>query len=120
MQSLTPLAGRQASQDPTPGATITVSRSKGRRNALRAYRVVVDGKAVARLRRGQMQVIAVGPGRHRLHARLDWWLRCPEVAVELGPGERAEFVCSARGGALEGGFLVESAPGRYLEFTRAR
>ena len=112
--------GRQASQAANPSATIAVSRSAGGRDALRAYRVVVDGRPVARLRRGQLRVVAVSAGRHRLYVRLDWWLRCPEVEVEVRPGERAEFVCSARGGAVEGGFLVESDPRHYLELVRTR
>ena len=115
-----PPPGVLARREATLGATIIVWRSEGGRDALRAYRVVVDGRAAARLRRGQGRAIAVSPGRHRLFVRLDWWLLCPEVEVELGPGERAEFVCSARGGAVEGGFLVESDPRHYLELTRTR
>jgi hypothetical protein len=102
-----------------PTATITVARPAGLRDGLRAYRVVVDGRAVARLRRGQLRTIAVSPGRHRLYVRLDWWLRCPEVEVVLAPADRADFLCRPRGGVLEAGFLVESDPGNYLELTRA-
>jgi hypothetical protein len=103
-----------------PRATITLSRPRRGRDGLRAYRVVVDGRPVAKLRQGRTCAIPVVPGRHRLYVRLDWWLRCPEVEVNLGPRAGAEFVCRARGGVMDGIDLVESNPGAYLELLRVR
>jgi len=118
-----PAAQPDGCQDP-PGepsqAAITVSRPRRGRDGLRAYRVVVDGCLVTKLRRGQARTISVSPGRHRLYLRLDWWLRCPELEVELGPGASADFVCRARGSLLDGADLVDSDPRAYLDLTRTR
>jgi hypothetical protein len=103
-----------------PPAMIVLSRPRRGRDGLRAYRVVVDGRPVAKLRQGRTCAIPVVPGRHRLYLRLDWWLRCPEVEVNLGPRAGAEFVCRARGGIMDGIDLVESNPGAYLELLRVR
>jgi hypothetical protein len=100
-----------------PQATIQVSRPRGR-DGLRAYRVVVDGRPVAKLRQGRTCAVAVAPGHHRLYLRLDWWLRCPEVEVALAPGASAGFLCRPRGGVMDGLDLVESNPGAYLELAR--
>lgn len=97
---------------------IKLSRPPGGRDGLRAYRVVVDGRPVAKLRRGRTCAIAVGPGRHRLYVRLDWWLRCPEVEVNLASGASGVFLCRPRGGVLDSLELVDSNPGAYLELIR--
>jgi hypothetical protein len=101
-----------------PQARIQVSRPRRGRDGLRAYRVVVDGRPVAKVRRGRSCAVAVAPGRHRLYLRLDWWLRCPEVEVTLAPGASAGFLCRPRGGVMDGLELVDSDPGAYLELTR--
>jgi hypothetical protein len=78
MQAPTGSVGRQGLPGAaSPQAMIKLSRPPRGRDGLRAYRVVVDGRPVAKLRRGRTCAIAVGPGRHRLYVRLDWWLRCP-------------------------------------------
>jgi hypothetical protein len=48
---------------------------------------VVDGRVVARLRRGTSQQIEVAAGRHRLRVRTDWQ-RSRVIEVEFGPDER--------------------------------
>jgi hypothetical protein len=44
-----------------PQATIQVSRPRRGRDGLRAYRVVVDGRPVAKLRQGRTCAVAVAP-----------------------------------------------------------
>lgn len=102
----------------SPQAMIKLSRPARGRDGLRGYRVVVDGRPVAKLRRGRTCSIAVGPGRHHLDVRLDWWLRCPEVEVNLEPGASVVFLCRPRGGVLDSLELVDSNPGAYLELIR--
>jgi hypothetical protein len=96
---------------------IRLSRPPRGRDGLRAYRVV-DGRPVAKLRRGRAGAIAVGLGRHRLYVRLDWWLRCPEVEVNLAPGASVVFLCRPRGAILDSIELVDSNPRTYLELIR--
>jgi hypothetical protein len=101
----------------SPQATIRLSRPRGR-DVLRAYRVVVDGRPAAKLRQGKTCTVAVDAGRHRLYVRLDYWLRCPEVEVDLASGASIGFLCQPRGGVLDSIDLTNSNPRAYLELTR--
>ena len=80
--------------------------------------MVVDGRPVNKLRQGRTCAVAVDPGRHRLYVRLDWWLRCPDVEINLGPGASVACLCRPRGGILDSIELVDSNPRAYLELIR--
>jgi hypothetical protein len=75
------------------GAELTVSRSPQRwPDRLRGYRLVVDGKSVASLKRGQSVSVPVQPGHHRIWMRIDW-CRSRILDVELGDNERVVLTC---------------------------
>jgi hypothetical protein len=75
------------------GAELTVSRSpQGWPDRIRRYRLLVDGKAVASLKRGQSVSVPVQPGHHRIWMRIDW-CRSRILDVELGDNERIVLTC---------------------------
>jgi hypothetical protein len=53
---------------------------------------MVDGSVVSRIKEGQTIEVSVSPGRHHLRLKIDW-AGSPDLAVDIGAGERAEFVC---------------------------
>lgn len=55
-------------------ATIRVSRPSGIRDALRAYRVLLDGEEVGSVRGGQSVEVTTTQGSHRLAAALGYLL----------------------------------------------
>lgn len=81
-----------------PMATIAVRRRPGgQRDIFRAYRIIVDGEAVGKIKRGQSREIQVVPGAHSVMIAIDWGTS-PIARVELQPGDRAAFVCEPGGG----------------------
>lgn len=58
----------------------------------RSYHVLVDGEKVARIRRGQAQVVAIEPGYHEVHLTIDW-ARSPSVEVQVDAGQRVRLRC---------------------------
>ena len=67
-------------------AVLVVERERLRWfDTARRYRVLVDGKEVARLANGESCRVDLAPGRHEVEARIDWTGSEPEVVdVQLG------------------------------------
>ncbi|QDU86637.1 hypothetical protein Pla163_37880 [Planctomycetes bacterium Pla163] len=61
-------------------ATIHVRREQDPFDRLRAYRIQVDGRTVAEVRRGESTAFEVDGNAHTLEARIDW---CSSRGVEL-------------------------------------
>lgn len=57
-------------------------------NKLRAYKVLLDGEQVGRIKEGQEIEVPVSPGRHRLHLKIDW---CWSNVVEFTAAEQDIF-----------------------------
>jgi hypothetical protein len=74
-------------------ATLRLSRETGQ-GEWRSYKVMVDGSVVSRIKQGQTIEVSVSPGRHHLRLKVDW-AGSPELAVETGAGQRADFVCQS-------------------------
>ena len=80
----------------TVAGTIRIERRGTVRDLMRAYRIVVDGTEVGRVRRGETLDVAVTPGRHVVAARIDW-TGSPDVEVTVAPGGTTRLVCEAEG-----------------------
>lgn len=94
-------------------AILTLRRSDDAGGIARRMTFIVDGRVVARLRRGTSQQVEVAAGRHRLRVRTDWQ-RSREVEVEVGPDEHVTVEGSVPPGSatLINMFL---RPGQALE-----
>ena len=55
---------------------------------LRSYRVIVDGKDVARIANGAEVTIFLAPGEHVVQLRVDW-CRSPPLRITVAPGQPA-------------------------------
>ena len=81
---------------------IRVTRAPGgRRDLLRAYTVMIDGRAVGKVRRGGTGDFAVPVGEHRLRMKIDW-TGSTELSVSVQDGVTAEFSCAPSGGIFDG------------------
>jgi hypothetical protein len=94
-------------------ATIVVRRPRDAVARLRSYKVLLDGKQVARLRSGSSAVVEAEPGRHVIQARIDW-TSSPPLELQLAEAEHVTVECRspALGRAAYLGFV---RPGAYLE-----
>ena len=87
-------------------AVIRVERDKSMTDALRAYKVIVDGETSGKVRRGKSLTVDVASGPHEVWMKIDWTKSAP-IELELQPGEKATLLCSPNRSAL-------SSPGRNL------
>lgn len=65
---------------------IKIKRDSGYADVVRGYKVMLDGKAVARVYDGQTISVDVPPGKHQLYIKLDLW-RSNILEFEAGSGE---------------------------------
>jgi hypothetical protein len=115
----------QGTREPTPElpcsdtATIVLRRERGRyRDVLRSYRVMVDGKAVAKIKRGQIVTLPIPSGPHEIFLQVDW-CRSPSVEVDARAGEMIAMSCEPRGGPTEGlGAVFGQAAASYIRLSR--
>ena len=78
--------------------SISVSRDSGYVDRIRAYRVVVDGREVGRLRNGETKTFSVESGTHELRIKIDWC--CSHtIRFTLAANQTSAFEC---GSALRG------------------
>lgn len=82
-------------------ALIHVERDKSMKDAMRAYKVIVDGETVGRVRRGKSVSVDVAPGRHEVWMKIDW-TKSASMELDLQPGEEATLICAPNTSALEG------------------
>ncbi len=83
-------------------STFTVSRRSGAyRDRVRAYKVLLDGQEIAKIKAGERHTQPIGSGAHRLNMKID----CTGSQVEeftVEPGATAEFHCEPNGFFLNG------------------
>jgi hypothetical protein len=70
------------------------------RDALRAYRVEIDGHRAGAIRPGQTVDFPIPPGEHGVRLTVDW-CSSPLRVVRLGPGQWTHFVCRPNGWFFE-------------------
>jgi hypothetical protein len=100
-------------------ATLQIRRDDRKsRDRFRAYRVLLDGQQVAKLRIGESKQLRIAPGRHSLRLAIDW-SGSHEIEILLKPDERAAFVCGPAGNALTGWWQVFTRY-RYLRLAPDR
>ncbi len=71
---------------------VIVRDGEGKRDAIRRYKIMIDGRHVASIRRGGRREIVVPPGPHVVQLRIDW-CSSPALPVDLADGEQVVFRC---------------------------
>ena len=51
---------------------IRLKRDSGYADRMRAYKVILDGKEVTKIRNGQQIELDVAPGNHEVYLKIDW------------------------------------------------
>lgn len=64
---------------------ITIKRDSGYADLFRAYKIILDGKAVAKIQNGQQLKLEAPRGKHQIYLKLDW---CRSNVLEFELGER--------------------------------
>ncbi len=71
--------------------SIIVRRSGSFRDALRKYKVLVDGEVVGKVGRNKQIDVEVSPGQHEVQMKIDW-SRSEPVTVDTSTGD-VRLVC---------------------------
>jgi hypothetical protein len=67
--------------------------SRGRRDRLRAYSILVDSHEVAKIRPAESLDLPVAGGVHSVQIAIDW-ARSPALSVEVAPGAAVHLRCA--------------------------
>lgn len=77
-------------------AEIELTRPDGyKTDRLRAYQIYIDGQKAGKIKSGETKTFNVAPGRRQLRLKQDW-AASEKQQVDLGEGDRAEFICAPR------------------------
>src|SRR6185503_5541300 len=71
-------------------STLVVYRARQFVNLFARYRIILDGKKIARIRRGEELRFRIAPGKHQLLARMDW-VRSNVFVFDVGDNEEVEL-----------------------------
>ena len=72
---------------------ITINRDSGYVDRIRAYKVVLDGNVVGKIKNGQQIKLDVAPGNHQIYLKIDW---CRSNTVEFEIDEDIiDFECGS-------------------------
>lgn len=96
-------------------ATIHIERELGGlADRLRAYRVILDGHEVGKIRRGERITLDVDPGRHEIYLKIDW-ARSPTITLELAPKEEGRLVCAPNANLVTLYYYTTFGRDRYIK-----
>jgi hypothetical protein len=71
---------------------LTIARDSAYVDRARAYKIMVDGKEVGRIKNNTSQTISVPGGSHELFLKVDW-ATSPTLTFEVNAGEEVRYVC---------------------------
>jgi hypothetical protein len=95
---------------------VTLSRVKRVRDAGCAYKVLLDGEKVGKIRAGKVLAFDVAPGPHQLQCSVDR-ATSPEVPFVAGDADLV-FECEAGEGRLSAKFDARYNRGTYLQLRQ--
>jgi hypothetical protein len=92
---------------------VKIHRENQYADAVRAYRIDVDGEQKAEIRRGSTEDFFVAVGTHRIRLKIDW-CGSPEIEFSVGAEETVEFDCGNNTKGFFAIYYVLFAPNDYL------
>jgi hypothetical protein len=63
------------------------------KDRLRAYKVVVDGRVVGKIKRGETKSFELEPGQHEVYAKIDW-TQSQTLRIDVGAGDKVDLTVS--------------------------
>lgn len=98
-------------------AALVIRRGKAYVDKARAYKVMVDGSELGRIKQKQEVVYPLAPGRHELQLKIDW-ASSPAEAFDVEPGQRAVFECMPNANARNALIFMTVKRKEYLSLQR--
>jgi len=99
---------------PVNGGRLTVEREhKAWVDRARAYRVLVDGGEVGRVRDGDTETYDVAPGQHTVQLKVDW-ARSRPIEVQVPDGGEARVRCRGNASPLTALWYITAKANDYI------
>jgi hypothetical protein len=93
---------------------IRLERARGGyADALRSYRVLLDGAVAGQVKRGQTLVLETEPGTHQVQLTIDW-ARSEPVDVQVQPGQEAHLRCWPKANPFTALYWATFGASRYI------
>lgn len=73
---------------------LTIQRDTGYADRMRAYKVILDGRVVAKIKNGQRVTLEIDTGEHELFLKVDW-CRSNKLNFSTQTGEDVAFSCGS-------------------------
>ena len=96
---------------------VKIHRASQYADAVRGYRIYVDGEEKGEIRRGGSEDFFVPEGTHRLQLKIDW-CGSPEIEFSAGAEETVEFECGNNTKGFFAMYYILFAPNDYLWLRR--
>jgi hypothetical protein len=96
---------------------ITVARGGAYVDKARAYKVMLDGTEVGRVKDGKTESFSVPAGAHELNLKVDW-ATSPTMRFDVAPGEEVRFACRPAGNPFTALLYSLFARKKYLKLER--
>ena len=101
-------------------ASLTLIRDTGYVDAARAYKVLIDGAVVDRIKQGATLQLEVPPGEHQLQMKIDWCSSKPVLfTVANNEGLTFHVRSNLRGRAFQALYFTLFARDEYILVERA-
>ena len=71
---------------------VTITRGTAYVDRARAYKIMLDGQEVGRIKNNTTETISVPAGSHELFLKVDW-ASSPVQSFDVTPGGEVRFVC---------------------------
>lgn len=94
-------------------STLELQRASTYTDRVRAYRVLVDGEEVGRIKNATTETFPIAPGPHEVQLKIDW-AYSPPLAIDASPGGTVRLQCRPRANPLTGLYYTILARKKYL------
>ena len=88
-------------------------RANAYQDRARAYKVVLDGEEVGRVKRGESVSFDAAPGAHQLQLKIDWATSEP-LSVDVVAGQDLHFECWPNAKPLTALYWITLGRRRYI------
>jgi hypothetical protein len=76
----------------TGEARVTITRGTAYVDRARAYKIMLDGQEVGRIKNNTSETIPVPAGPHELFLKVDW-ASSPTATFDAAPGQEVRYAC---------------------------
>ena len=94
-------------------ATLVLARSKAYVDKVRAYKIMLDGQEIGRIKEGTEESLTIPAGSHELQLKIDMAMS-PVVRFDAADGQVVKFTCKPKPNTLTALYYATIARKNYI------